>query len=218
MGIGRREFLRLFSAGIAAATSPTAAIAIGDNKYINRRLGIAFEKPSGWVFADVKQMADVKAGQVLDLDTPELSRAIAESVELPILTISKDEISVNSDRFTPGITVYLDRMTPDECTNSEDAPPIQTIELDAKACEAILKGFAVTSSPAPVSVSACDAAEYEASFIFEHENMKPTPVRMRTLVIDQGTASYTLRMYDSPYLGGSMTFDYKSFIASVRMV
>lgn len=218
MGIGRREFLRLFGAGIALATNPVAAIAILDNQYINRRLGIAFEKPNGWVFADVKQMADVKAGQVLDLDDFELSRAIVDSVELPILTISKDGISADSDRFTPGVTVYLERLTPDVCADPEDVPPIARVELDVESCEQILKDFTVTEGPTPASVSACAAAEYEASFIFEHDNLKPTPVRMKTLAIDQGTAFYTLRMYDSPYLGGGMTFNYKPFIASVQMV
>jgi hypothetical protein len=82
----------------------------------------------------------------------------------------------------------------------------------------MLKRFTVTSGPTAASVSACDAAEYEASFIFEHEKLRPTPVRMKTLVIDQGTAFYTLRMYDSPYLGSGMAFDYRPFIASVRMV
>jgi hypothetical protein len=218
MGIGRREFLRLFNAGIAAAATPTAAIAILNNQYINRRLGIAFEKPEGWEFADVKQMADVKAGQVLDLDDVELSRMIVQSAELPILTISKEAISASSDRFTPGVTIYLDRIAPDESSDPDALPPIETLKLDADLCEAILKDFSVTSQPTATTVSFCDAAQYDASFTFEHDNMKPTPVRMRTLVVDQSTAFYTLRMYDSPYLGGSMTFDYSSFLASVRMV
>ncbi|MEX1231441.1 MAG: hypothetical protein WEB58_14435 [Planctomycetaceae bacterium] len=218
MGIGRREFLRLFGAGIAAATNPAAAIAIFDNQYINRRLGIAFEKPNGWVFADVKQMADVIAGQILDLDDVELSRAIVESVELPILTISKEEISADADRFMPGVTVYLERLTPDECADPDDVPPMARLERDVQSCKQILKDFTVTSDPAPASVSACDAAEYEATFVFEHQNLRPTPVRMKTLAIDQRIALYTLRMYDSPYLGGDMTFNYRPFIESVRMV
>lgn len=77
MGIGRREFLRLFGTAIAAASAnPSAAITIRDDQYINRRLGIAFQKPNGWVFSDVKQMADLKAGQILDLDDPEFAQSI----------------------------------------------------------------------------------------------------------------------------------------------
>jgi hypothetical protein len=218
MGIGRREFLQLFGVGIAAARNPAAAIAILDDQYINRRLGIAFEKPNGWVFANVKQMADVKAGQVLDLDDPELSREIMHSVELPILTISKEELSADSSRFTPGVTVYLDRLISKESGDHEVVTPIQCVELDVESCATILKRFKVTSDPTSATVSACDAASYEASFIFEHENLEPTPVRMKTLVIDQGTAFYTLRMYDSPYLGEGMAFDFGQFMASVRMV
>ncbi len=96
--------------------------------------------------------------------------------------------------------------------------PIQTAELDAESCQAILKDFRVTSAATAFRVSGCDAAQYEASFIFEHQELKPTPVRMKSVAIDQGAAFYTLRMYDSPALGGDMVFDYTPFIASVKMV
>lgn len=218
MGIGRREFLRLFSVGLAAAASPASAIAISDNHYINRRLGIAFTKPNKWVFAGIQQMANVKAGQILDLDDPELSQLIVEHTELPILTVSKGEVRADSHYFTPGATVYLDRITPEAKLEHENLSTVENLQADAETCCTVLNGFHLLSDVCIMRVSACPAAQYVASFTFEHENMKPTPVRMRTLVIDQGTASYTLRMYDSPYLGGEMAFDYSPFIESIRMV
>jgi len=48
--------------------------------------------------------------------------------------------------------------------------------------------------------------------------MKPTPVRMKTMTIDQGTAFYTIRMYDSPMVGGEMEFDFAEFIRSIKLV
>jgi hypothetical protein len=218
MGIGRREFLRRFGAGIAAAANSTAAIAIADNRYINRRLGIAFEKPPEWVFSDVKQMADVKAGQILDFDDPELSRLIVETIEVPILTISQETISADSDRFTPGVAVNLDRFTPEEASLPDALSPVESLEFDSEACADIFKDFRSISPVTPSSISACDAAQYDATFIFEHKKMSPVPVRMKTLVIDQLTAFYTIRMFDSPHLGGTLVFDYSPFIASIRMV
>lgn len=218
MGIGRREFFRLFSMGIAAATNPNAAIAIFDDHYVNRRLGIAFEKPRGWMFANVQQMADVAAGQILDLNNPELSRLIVETVELPILTISRESLSASSDHFTPGVTVYLDRITPEDCPETHFLSTIETLEADCRSCSSMLKDFRVIAGAKSTTVSACAAAQYVASFTFEHTNMEPTPVRMKTLVIDQGTAFYTLRMYDSPTRSETMAFDYTDFTASIRIV
>ena len=82
----------------------------------------------------------------------------------------------------------------------------------------ILKNFTITSYPEEITVCGSAGAEYEASFLFEHENMKPTPVRMKTLTIDQGTAFYTLRMCDSPVAGGDLAFDFSEFIRSIKLV
>jgi hypothetical protein len=47
MGIGRREFLRLTSISLAGlATDPLKAVATNNNIYVNKKLGILFEKPS----------------------------------------------------------------------------------------------------------------------------------------------------------------------------
>ena len=46
MGIGRREFLRLTSiALVGLATDPLKAVAVNDNVYVNKKLGILFHKP-----------------------------------------------------------------------------------------------------------------------------------------------------------------------------
>ena len=46
MGIGRREFLRLTSIALTGlAIDPLKAVAINDNIYVNKKLGILFEKP-----------------------------------------------------------------------------------------------------------------------------------------------------------------------------
>ncbi len=47
MGIGRREFLRLTGLALAGlAIDPLKAVAINDNIYVNKKLGILFKKPS----------------------------------------------------------------------------------------------------------------------------------------------------------------------------
>jgi hypothetical protein len=219
MGIGRRQFLLLFGASIGAlAANPSSAIVILDDQYVNRKLGIAFRKPKGWTFADVKEMGEVQAGQILDLDDPDMARELVDSYELPVLTISRDRLSSNSNRFTPGVTIYLDRFEFLASFPQVQIPPLENLGNDIERCESLLKDFRVTSPPKLACVSECDAAEYTASFVFEHKNIKPIRVRMLTLAVFQNPAFYTIRMHDSPYASPDTTFDYRLFVESVRMV
>jgi hypothetical protein len=219
MGIGRREFLRLFGAAITSASAtPTSALTLLDDLYINRRLGIAFQKPSGWIFANVQQMRDLKAGQILDLEDLFEAQAILDATDVPLLMISKEPLSASPNRFTPGVTVFREYATSDEVGSEEPTPLLQTATFDIENCDTLLRNFKVLTAPARTSVSGCEAIVYESRFLFEHEAMRPTPVRMTSLVIAQQMTYYTLRMYDSPYVGGEQFFDYSSFISQIKIV
>src|SRR5688572_10384609 len=102
VGIGRREFLKFVGTGLTAlaSTASPAATSIGD-LYINRKLGIAFRKPTGWHFDDLREMGLIKAGQLLDLDDSDAARDLVQSVELPLVTISQVPLSATSRVFTP---------------------------------------------------------------------------------------------------------------------
>lgn len=214
--------MELFGAGLAGlTTTPSSAVAILDDHYVNRKLGIAFRKPHDWFFADIKEMGAVKAGQILDLDDRKLARDLVASAELPILTISREQLSAAASQFTPGITIFLDGfesmdVLPDEVRF--DVPMLDNLVADIDSCASILKGFRVTCPPRSLRISNCDTAEYYATFIFEHVNMRPTPVRMRTLAIFQKPGFYTLRMYDSPQSSNEQTYDYSSFVDSITML
>jgi hypothetical protein len=219
MGIGRRAFLEIFGAGIAALTlNPTSAIALVGEHYINRRLGVAFRKPPGWTFADMAEMEDVKAGQILDLEDPALAREVVNSMELPILCLTKDKFSAESKCFTPGINVYLDRGNPREEGEVRDSL-VKLLRNDLESMCDVLRNFKITHEPTLVRVSDCEGVEATATWVFEHVNLdEPAPIRLRTLVIDQGAAVYTIRMYDAPLLGPEMTFDYDAFVRSIKLV
>lgn len=223
MGIGRRQFLQLFQGALATlAINPSSAIAIFDDQYVNRKLGIAFRKPRDWGFSDVREMGQIKAGQILDLNgDSELIADIVNSSDLPLLTVTKDPLSHKGTRFSPGVNVYLERF---EFLNSVsddveiEIPPLENAISDIESLASVLKDFRVTSPPVSTHVSKCDAVDYTATFVFEHEKIHPTPVRMRTLGIYQRPAFYTIRMYDSPASGSVMRIDYTGFVESITMV
>ena len=223
MGIGRREFLNLFGTALAGlSASPSGAIAIFDDQYVNRKLGIAFRKPPGWFFATVQEMGEVRAGQLLDLEDGELARDLVDKSQFPILAISKERLSADADRFTPGVTIYLEQIEVPEAISKIGEVRISPMEIalgDVESCRSILKEFSVLSKPEARRVSECDATDYTASFLFEHEGLaRSMMVRSRTLVICQNPAVYTVRMYDSPFEDPRMAFEYSTFLESVKMV
>lgn len=218
MGIGRRDFLKLFGATLAAiaiATSPAATLL--DDVYINRKLGIAFRKFHGWHFSNVADLGVIKDGQILALDDIELERQLKDQTDLPLITISKEPILSGAQDFTPGINVFLDRYVLTREGKTQD--PFITIQKDIFYSRKILRDFKVVSEPIEISVSNCRSIEYVSSFLFEHIDLiVPTHVRMDTLLIIQEPAWYTLRMYDSPYCVAEKTVDYSEFVDSIQMI
>src|SRR5688572_7885271 len=102
MGLGRRAFLRIFGTALASlAVTPNRTIAILGDDYVNRKLGVAFRKPPGWIFSDVREMGEVARGQILQLNDPESLDEFWPNRELPVLTLARDAISSAADRFTP---------------------------------------------------------------------------------------------------------------------
>lgn len=218
MGIGRRDFLKLFGATlatIAIAASPAATLL--DDLYINRKLGIAFRKYRGWHFSNVADMGMVKDGQILALDDLDLAEQLKEKTELPLISISKEPILSGAQDFTPGINVYLERYVLTKDGKMQD--PYINIQKDILYCGEVLKNFEVVSEPMEIYVSNCRTVEYVSSFLFEHVNlMAPTLVRMDSLSIVQEPAWYTFRMFDSPYYGIEKTIDYSEFVDSIQII
>jgi hypothetical protein len=221
MGIGRREFLRLFGGALASfATQTSSAVALLDDLYINRRLGIALRKPSGWHFGDVQEMGHVTKGQLLELADPQLVSEIRESGELPIVTMTQLPLNAKSGNFTPGINVFLENFSDsDEIWTDVRNDPRFAAELDAEVWPTVLKNFRVHSSPTTTRIPGCDAGCYTASFDFEHVQLKEAvPVRLRSLILLERPSWYTIRMYDSPYLGGPFERDYADFVSTIRII
>jgi len=121
-------------------------------------------------------------------------------------------------RFTPGVNIYLGRLCDSRPIVPRRVSLVESIHEDIGFCESVLRDSRLASAPTKMLLSRCDAARYDASFIFEHKNLKPTSFRMISVVIEQGIASYSLRLYDSPWLGHNMEFDYNSFLDSVTIM
>lgn len=214
MGIGRREFLSLFGSTLAAlAVLPTPAVALEDDLYLNRKLGLAFRKPRGWHFADVRNMGVMAKGQLLTIDGEELHaelRDLWNSAEaLPLVTVTQTPLGADARVFTPGISAFVEPLVPGE------GGPLAVAEEDLTAMYRLLRQVEVISHSVASNVSHSPAAEYRIAFLFEHEGLAaPTTVRMRALHIHQDARRYTFRMYDAR--NQAVAFD--PFIQGIRIL
>lgn len=226
MGIGRRKFLKLFGASLAVlATQPSQAVAVQDDLYINRKLGMAFRKPYGWHFADVKEMGEIARGQRLDIDGLDMDELFGDEDDLPLVTVIQKAPSATTAEFTPGINFYLQKreglafLVEAMQHLGATVPPVDNAAEEVRCLSRTLPEFQVLSEPTEVHISDCPAAHYSIAFEFRHQNLeKPVRVRQRTVSIIQLPAWHRVYMYDSPYTGDDRTLDFDAFIESIRLV
>ncbi len=218
MGIGRREFMRVFGATVAAVIdAPGKAVSLVDDVYLNRAMGIGFRIPNGWTFVDARDMGSVKEGQILALDDERAARSFLEAMELPFVSVACP--TKRPGRFTPSAQFYLVDDLPalqevgelmgeleqllNDLTGQSDptrglSRTLKKLHDDASACSEYLKSFRILSKPREFQISACDAAEYTACYRFEHQQLASSvTVRCRTIYVNHRIASYLIRLVDS---------------------
>jgi hypothetical protein len=236
MGIGRREFLRVFGPLLATiATKPSTSACLLDDTYVNRQLGIGFTKPHGWSFADAEEMAAVKTGQLLEIDDAEYAASLIESADLPYVAVKGPELQSNK-WITPSAQFYLTR-DPSEIS-AEDrvveqllqatfgkpavkrkmpvfTPPMQVVRRDWQGCRGLLAQFRVTSLPQEACISNCRAAEYTARLLYRHvEIPEGRTIRMKTIAVESQKRFHLIRLSDSE----EYPFDFSSFLSTLRIV
>ena len=213
MGIGRRKFLALFGTTLAGlAVVPSAAVALDDDLYLNRKLGVAFRKPRGWHYASVREMGAMVEGQLLAIDDATLHAELREMMireDLPIATMTETPFDVDTGLFTPGISAFVEPVEP------EDEDPPGVARFDQGNMRRLFRDVSVISGVVASNVSQCPAADYQVAFLFEHEKLTAaTPIRMRVLVIHQDQRRYVFRMYDSV----EQPIDFDRFIEGIRIL
>lgn len=168
MGIGRREFLKLFGAVITTvASNPLQAVIVNDDLYVNRALGLAYRKPNGWHFLSLEAFADIKEKQQLqDSETTEkLKRG-----DDPIAIISQYHES-SGITFSPSITIYVENF---ELHDGESLQELVSTLSDTYA--KALVDYKFVKRPKAVSVSGCEASEYLSTFIHQQNSKEAETV------------------------------------------
>lgn len=234
MGIGRREFLQIFGSLLATVSAaPSASVCLFDDVYLNRRFGIGFTKPLDWEFIDVREMGTMRSGQLLDVDNPRLSDSIMASFDLPFVAVKGRTISDESQ--TPCMQFYLathpdqtdaeTRMLSESLQNELGFEPVERpvvsftnsmrkIRQDWQACREFLTEFRASELPTETEISCCDAAEYTASYLYEHVDLvEPRRIRVRTLAVEHHDRFYLIRLIDA----NDSPYDFSDLMSSLRL-
>lgn len=217
MGIGRREFLRFTSIALAGlAINPLQAVITNENIYINRSLGIMFEKPSDWIYVDVKDFGSIKNDQVLGngIDDIDIDFEFSD----PICIITKYPINDDyKEKFSPTITVHLikkDDLIEVGCSTFE--------EMMIGSEEAIgmyLKDFQVNRRYNPYFVSGCKVYELDSTYTFVSKSLKaPVKVELKTMRTEHNDYYYDINFHQSYEWNEIAENEFISFKNSLKLI
>jgi len=213
MGIGRREFLKLMGVALAGLSiDPLEAIAVNEDYYINKKLGIALEKPNNWYFISIKSFEKMKNEQILPIEDKALEVEIREMMDDPILLIAKYPVEMQQDIFSPAIAIHLEHFILEEDTL------LDTSYKAAKGFKLFLTDYNLIEDPKPLQLSKCDSVEMNARFTYTHKRLQPTPVEVRTYLIYQNPILYTLHMFDSEFLNDTTQEEFDFFITHFKLI
>ncbi len=220
MGIGRREFLKLSGLALAGLTiDPLNAIAVNDNAYVNKKLGILFHKPKNWGFIAVKDFGKIKSEQIIGEGLEDSQEEIWEELGDPICIATKyyKDKPEYKGIFSPTITLNI---TPKEELEDLGHQTFEELmELSEFGTSMILKDFQVIKKYEPYFISNCKFYEYDAVYLFEHvEINKPLKVELKVLKTEHNGFYYDFNCHQSKAQNQLAFKEFEEFKKSIKLI
>jgi hypothetical protein len=218
MGIGRREFLRLSSLALVGLTvDPLKAVAVNDNAYVNKKLGILFYKPQDWGFIAVKDFGKLKSEQIIGegLASDEIWSDLGDPI--CITTKYYQDKPEHKGVFSPTITLNI---TPKEELEDFGYETFEElIGMSHYGVSKILKNFRVTKQYEPFSISNCKFYEYDAKYLFEHIEFKePLPVELKALKAEHNGFYYDFNCHQSKTQNQYADKEFEDFKKTIKLI
>ena len=220
MGIGRREFLRMTGLALAGLIAdPLNAVAVNDNAYVNKKLGILFHKPPGWGFIAVKDFGKLRDAQIIGEGLDMSKEEIWEELGDPICIATKywQDKQEYKGILSPTITLHI---TPREeledlgCKSFEEL-----MELSKLGTSKILKEYKVIKRYAPYFLSNCRFFEYDAEYLFEHINLRePLKVELKVLKAEHNGLYYDFNCHHSKAQNQCADQEFEHFKTTIVLI
>ena len=220
MGIGRRQFIKLSSLALAGLTvNPLNAVAINDNVYVNKKLGILFKKPKHWGFIAVKDFGKIKNEQIIGEGLEDSQEEIWEELGDPICIATKyyEDKSEYKGVFSPTITLNITPKKELEDLGHETFEEL--MEISKFGTSMILKDFKVVKKYEPYFISNCKFYEYDAEYLFEHiEINEPLKVELKALKAEHNGFYYDFNCHQSTAQNQIANFEFEEFKKSIKLI
>lgn len=218
MGIGKIAFLAFVDEAVGRGSAAAAGDRIVRGDYfVSSRIGLGFVKPAAWHFRAHEDFCRLLKGQrLMNQSDDEQEAELEQQCEHLVAIVSKEPVVEIPEgavaQFIPSITIFSN---PDRGERPQGLEAI--VDGAIGSFREMLRGYTILEPPRFQEVSLCQAARFTAKYVFEHRAIRPTPVRDRTLVIDQGRRIYSIHLYDSPWTGQEVGGEFEAFIASLHL-
>lgn len=218
MGVGRREFLKLTRIALAGlAVNPLQAVVTNDNVYVNRKLGILFEKPDLWGFIGVKDFGKLKEEQILGNGWEDEKGEVWETIGDPICIATKypsDNPKYNGV-FSPTMILHI--------THKSELNPEQSfqelMDISEHNLTEILIDFKVVKKHEPYTLSGCTFYENDSEYLFEHaEFEQPIKTELKLLIAEHNDFYYYFNFHQSKEQNQSARLEIEAIKNSIKLI
>lgn len=220
MGLGRNEFLRLMTLALSGiVVDPSKAVVTNNNFYINKKLGVLFQKPSSWGFIHVKDFGKLKDQQILGNGWNELKEDVWRDLGDPICLATKyfDDKPEYKGIFSPTITLQVTPLT--ELADFGHESFEELIAMSEYGISQILKDFKVLKRHDPYFISGSKFYEFDSQYLFEHMEMnEPVLVELKTLKTEHNGFYYDFNCHQSISQNQIAHNEFEEFKQSIKLM
>lgn len=220
MRIGRLEFIKLTSLALAGlAIDPLNAVAVNNNAYVNKKLGILFQKPQNWEFVAIRDFGKIRSEQVIGAGLEDTADTIWDTLGEPICIATKyyQDRPEHKGVFSPTITLNI---TPKEELEDLGYDTFEKLmAMSAYGTSTILKDFQVIKKYKPYSISNCKFYEYDAEYLFEHTEInQPLKVELKVLKTEHNGFYYDFNCHQSKTQKQFADKEFEEFKKTIRLI
>lgn len=219
MGLGRKQFFKLASLALAGVIiDPFQAVITSNDLYVNKKLGIIFSKPQGWGFLNVKQFGKLKNDQILQDGWNENKEEVWKDLGDPICIATKyyEDLPKYKGIFSPTITMNITHKS--EIENEDDIFE-DILGMSAYGTSLLLKEFNVVKQYEPYDISGSKFYEYDAEYLFEHEEIDaPLKVELKTLKTKHNDYYYDFNCHQSLAQNQVAAKEFIDFKNSIKLI